>query len=96
MKVDGSTKVVLYDPEIAGRKMYWHSQKAADRQHTIEEAKELEQKKENKDIDVYITVRNKTVRPVDRDVEFEGYLFFDKFSEKELNRLIAILDRFQE
>ena len=91
-KADGSTRVELYDPEIAGRKMYWHSQKAADRQLTMEKAKELEGTKDDKDKDVYITIRNKTVRPVDRNVEFEGYLYFDRISEKELQRLIAILD----
>ena len=95
----GNTRVELYDPEIAGRKMYWHSQKAADRQKTMERAIELEKKEKKrqreqnlKEKDVYITVRNKTVRPVDRNVEFEGYLYFDKIAEKELNRLIAILD----
>lgn len=92
VREDGSTKVELYDPEISGRKMYWHSQKSADRQVSMEKAKELERTKEDTDKDVYITVRNKTVRPVDRNVEFEGYLYFDKITEEELNRLIAILD----
>ena len=92
---NGNTEFKLYDPVLAGRKMYWHSRKAAGRQLTMKQAieKEKKHKADSRDHkDMFITKRNKTVRPVRENVEFTGFLYFDKISETELRRLIAILN----
>ena len=91
---DGRPGICFYDPDIAGRKFYWHSRKAAGRQKTLKEAlkKEEEWSQANPDQDKYITKRNKTIRPVRSGITFYGDLYFNRITKTQLDQLIAVLN----
>lgn len=75
---DNIPHVVFYQPTIAGRKFYWH--------HDIKKVRHLLAQPQE------TTKRNKTIRPVNSNVSFQGKVYFDDISEKELKQLIAILN----
>ena len=74
-----NTDLVTYTPVISGRKFYWHSNAA---QKVVFDQQDK----------IDINERNKTVRPVADHVQFKGTLFFDKISEKELQKLVSIMN----
>lgn len=73
------TNLVAYTPVISGRKFYWHSNSA---EKTVFSQQDT----------IEVNERNKTVRPVKDHVRFQGTVFFDDISEKELQEIIAILN----
>ena len=91
---DGKPGIYFYSPDIAGRKFYWHSSKAVNRQKTLNVAidKEAEWSKSNPDQDKYITKRNKTIRSVRSGITFYGDLYFNQITKTQLEHLIAVLN----
>lgn len=77
--VDNNSKIHIkdYRAKIRGRKFYWN----------------WDWSKEFKFPNVAISNQNKTVRVLNRGITFGADLYFDKISEKELQRLIWILNR---
>ncbi len=90
----GRPSIHFYTPDIAGRKFYWHSRKAAKRQKTLSEAteKEAEWSKTNPDQDKYITKRNKTIRPVRPGITFWGELYYNQITKTQLEQLLSVLN----
>lgn len=69
-------KVHPYQARLRGRKYYWHQPET--------------EEKPPKDIEK--TKLNKTVRPVKRGVTFEGKLYFNRISGRQLGQLLWILN----
>lgn len=74
--IDMNGKVRTNVPTINGRKVYWHH---PDLQRQMYEGEEK-------------TIRNMTVRPLKKGSVFKGSLYFDRISQKDLDRLIYILN----
>ncbi len=75
--VDADGKVIPYIPTINGRKFYWHQ---PDMQIKDVEDPEDDHKK-----------LNSTVRPLKKGNVFEGEIYFDRLTKKELDMLIYTL-----
>lgn len=69
-------KIHLYDGSLRGRKYYWHHHPESVRFKSNVEKTKL----------------NKTIRPVKEGITFNGELYFDGISKKQLNQLIYILN----
>lgn len=69
-------KIRLYNGALRGRKYYWHHHPESVRFNSNVEKTKL----------------NKTIRPVKEGVTFNGELYFDGISKKQLNQLIYILN----
>ena len=76
---DNSTSVKAHMPQISGRKFYWHSPETVDWVRSIQDK-------------IPKNERNKTIRPVKKNVAFLGELYFDGITKEELDDLIQILN----
>ncbi len=65
-----------YNPRINGRKFYWHSDFNQDNYESIEN----------------VSDRNIYVRPLEKGIEFEFYVYFKNISKLELKQLIWTLE----
>ena len=74
--VSSNNKVYAYTGILRGRKYYWHHHPESVRFNSNVEKTKL----------------NKTIRPVKEGITFNGELYFDGISKKQLNQLIYILN----
>lgn len=74
-----NNKTLVKTPRISGRKFYWHSPQTVDWVRSMQEK-------------IHKNERNKTVRPVSKDIAFRGEMYFDGISKVELEDLIRILN----
>ena len=78
-----------YLPELNGRKFFWH-QDIGNRIPPENTEPMPSSEMDQKTLDKY--KRNMTIRPLQKNVEFSGEVFFENLTETELNELIFVLD----